>query len=89
MILFIALSYAELGTLFPLSGGVVRIPHISFGGFASFLTCWINWLAASALPPIEVEGHCNTPRSMRHLPKKTRLGTRLFTRPRRWVLSRP
>ena len=56
MILFIALSYAELGTMFLLSGGVVRIPHISFGGFASFLTGWINWLAALALPPIEVEG---------------------------------
>ncbi len=38
MILLIGLCYAELGTMFPLSGGVVRFPHISFGSFASFTT---------------------------------------------------
>ncbi|HKC27896.1 MAG TPA: amino acid permease, partial [Jatrophihabitans sp.] len=31
MILFIGLVYAELGTMFPLSGGVVRFPHLAFG----------------------------------------------------------
>ena len=31
MILLIALTYAELGTMFPLSGGVVRFPHLAFG----------------------------------------------------------
>lgn len=56
MILFIALCYAELGTMFPLSGGVVRYPHVVFGGFASYMTGWINWIAALALPPIEVMG---------------------------------
>ena len=40
MILAIGLCYAELGTMFPLSGGVVRFPHISFGSFASFTTGW-------------------------------------------------
>src|SRR3954465_13822586 len=33
MILLIALVYAELGTMFPVSGGVIRFPHISFGSF--------------------------------------------------------
>ena len=28
MILLIGLVYAELGTMFPLSGGVVRFPHM-------------------------------------------------------------
>ncbi|QRP14053.1 APC family permease [Corynebacterium kroppenstedtii] len=56
MILVIALCYAELGTMFPLSGGVVRYPHVVFGGFASYMTGWINWIAALALPPIEVMG---------------------------------
>ncbi len=56
MILFIALCYAELGTMFPLSGGVVRFPHISFGGFASFVTGWITWVACMSVAPIEVEG---------------------------------
>ena len=56
MILFIGLVYAELGTMFPLSGGVVRFPHMSFGSFASYTTGWITWLAAATVAPIEVEG---------------------------------
>ncbi|HEU5044791.1 MAG TPA: APC family permease [Nocardioidaceae bacterium] len=56
MILLIGLVYAELGTMFPLSGGVVRFPHMSFGSFASYTTGWITWLAAATVAPIEVEG---------------------------------
>jgi amino acid transporter len=55
MILMIALVYAELGTMFPLSGGVVRYPHLSFGSFASYTTGWITWVAVSTTAPIEVE----------------------------------
>jgi amino acid transporter len=56
MILFIGLVYAELGTMFPLSGGVVRFPHLAFGSFASYTTGWILWVAVSTTAPIEVEG---------------------------------
>lgn len=56
MILLIGLVYAELGTMFPLSGGVVRFPHLSFGGFASYTTGWITWVACATVAPIEVEG---------------------------------
>ncbi len=56
MILLIGLVYAELGTMFPVSGGVIRFPHISFGSFASYTTGWVNWIAAAAVAPIEVEG---------------------------------
>src|SRR5690242_14402473 len=55
MILMIALSYAELGAMFPISGGVVRYPHFAFGGFASYMSGWISWLAAASVAPIEVE----------------------------------
>src|SRR3954469_13945201 len=55
MILLIALTYAELGTMFPLSGGVVRYPHLSFGSFASYTTGWITWVAVATTAPIEVE----------------------------------
>ncbi len=54
MIMFIALVYAELGTMFPVSGGVVRFPHYAFGSFASYTTGWITWLAAASTAPIEV-----------------------------------
>src|SRR5690349_1196417 len=55
MILLIALTYAELGTMFPLSGGVVRFPHLSFGSFASYTSGWITWVAVATTAPIEVE----------------------------------
>ncbi|WP_328537020.1 APC family permease [Streptomyces sp. NBC_00344] len=56
MILLIGLCFAELGTMFPVSGGVVRFPHISFGSFASYTMGWISWIAAATVAPIEVEG---------------------------------
>ncbi|MGI8667373.1 MAG: APC family permease, partial [Jatrophihabitans sp.] len=56
MIVLIGLVYAELGTMFPLSGGVIRFPHLSFGSFASYSMGWVNWIAAAAVAPIEVEG---------------------------------
>jgi amino acid transporter len=48
--------FAELGTMFPVSGGVVRFPHLSHGSFASYTTGWILWVAVATTAPIEVEG---------------------------------
>ncbi|RDH78068.1 APC family permease [Mycolicibacterium moriokaense] len=56
MILLIGLCFAELGSMFPLTGGVIRFPHLSFGSFASYTMGWVNWIAAAAVAPIEVEG---------------------------------
>jgi len=56
MILLIGMTYAELGTMFPVTGGVIRFPHYAYGGFASYQIGWINWLAAAIVAPIEVEG---------------------------------
>ncbi len=56
MVLLIGLCFAELGAMFPLTGGVIRFPHLSFGSFASYIMGWVNWIAAAAVAPIEVEG---------------------------------
>src|SRR3954447_2189770 len=56
MILIIALVYAQLGTMCPVSGGVIRFPDLSFGSFASYTMGWVTWIAAAAVAPIEVEG---------------------------------
>ena len=56
LILLIGLCFAELGSMFPISGGVIRFPHLSFGSFASYTMGWINWVAAATVAPIEVEG---------------------------------
>jgi amino acid transporter len=54
MIILIGLCYAELGTMFPVSGGVVRFPHYAFGSFASYTLGWITWLAVASTTSIEV-----------------------------------
>jgi amino acid transporter len=54
MSIFIALSYAELGTMFPLSGGVIRYPDFAFGSFTSYTFGWIYWLACASTTAIEV-----------------------------------
>ncbi|HEY5320100.1 MAG TPA: APC family permease [Galbitalea sp.] len=56
MILLIALTYAELGPMFPISGGVVRYPHFVWGSFTSFSLGFVTWVSTVAVPAIEVEG---------------------------------
>ncbi len=55
MILFIGLCYSELGTMFPLSGGVIRYPHFTHGSFASYTLGWVTWIAVASVAPVEVE----------------------------------
>jgi amino acid transporter len=54
MFIIIGMTYSELGTMFPHSGGVARYPHYSFGSFTSFSLGWVTWIAAAAVAPIEV-----------------------------------
>lgn len=54
MFIFIGMTYSELGTMFPHSGGVARYPHYSFGSFTSFSMGWVTWIAAAAVTPVEV-----------------------------------
>src|SRR5579859_4084691 len=54
IILILALVHAELGGLFPVSGGTSRFPHYSFGSFAGATFGWASYLQASTVAPIEV-----------------------------------
>ena len=54
LVMIIGVVYAELAVMFPVSGGIIRFPHYSFGSFASFSSGWTSWLAAAAVTPIEV-----------------------------------
>ncbi len=53
MMLTIALTYIELGTMAPESGGMGRYAQYSHGPFAGLLAGWANWLSMLAIPPIE------------------------------------
>src|SRR5689334_25127723 len=54
MILVLALVHAELGGMYPVSGGTARFPHYAFGGFAGVSFGWFSWLQAATVAPIEV-----------------------------------
>src|ERR1700728_881045 len=50
----LALIHAELGGLFPVSGGTSRFPHYAFGSFAGMTFGWASYLQAATTAPIEV-----------------------------------
>jgi amino acid transporter len=54
IILLLALVHAELGGLFPVSGGTSRFPHYAFGSFAGATFGWASYLQAATVAPIEV-----------------------------------
>jgi amino acid transporter len=53
-ILVLALVHAELGGMYPVSGGTARFPHYAFGGVAGASFGWFSWLQAATVAPIEV-----------------------------------
>jgi amino acid transporter len=54
VILLLALVHAELGAMYPVSGGSARFPHYAFGGVAGASFGWFSWLQAVTVAPIEV-----------------------------------
>jgi amino acid transporter len=54
IIIILALVHAELGGLFPVSGGSSRIPHYAFGSFAGATFGWFAYIQAATVAPIEV-----------------------------------
>ena len=55
VILFIAVTYAELGAMFPESGGMVRYGQYSHGSLVGFIAAWANWIAIVSVIPVEAE----------------------------------
>lgn len=55
LMLFVALPLCELGTIFPMAGGMVNYPSITHGAGFAFIFGWIIWLAYVVCAPIEVQ----------------------------------
>ena len=51
----IALTYAELGAMFPESGGTVRYGHYSHGSLVGFIAAWANWISSVSVVAVEAE----------------------------------
>jgi amino acid transporter len=53
LVLFIALTWAELAAMMPRSGAIVRYPIYSHGSFTGFVQGWSYFLSAVTVPAIE------------------------------------
>jgi amino acid transporter len=52
-VIILALVHAELGAMYPLSGGTARFPHFAFGSVAGISFGFFSWLQAVTVAPIE------------------------------------
>jgi amino acid transporter len=53
-VVILALIHAELGAMYPVSGGTARFPHLAFGSVAGTSFGFFSWLQAVTVAPIEV-----------------------------------
>ncbi len=53
-VLFLAFVFAELSTMFPNSGALVHMVHVSHGDMLGKIWSWILFLAFVSVPPVEV-----------------------------------
>jgi amino acid transporter len=53
VVIILALVHAELGGMYPISGGTARFPHLAFGGGAGMSFGFFSWLQAVTVAPIE------------------------------------
>src|ERR1022692_4671307 len=54
IVIVLALVHAELGGLFPVSGGTSRFPHYAFGSLAGATFGWFAYIQAATVAPLEV-----------------------------------
>lgn len=72
-VIVIAVTWAEIGSLFPSTGAVVRIPQYVHGHFAGFYVGWAYYLSAVIVPPVEAVAIVTY--ASAYLPALTRNGT--------------
>jgi amino acid transporter len=52
-VIILALAHAELGGMYPVSGGTARFPHFAFGSVAGISFGFFSWVQAVTVAPIE------------------------------------
>ncbi|MBP9721920.1 MAG: APC family permease [Gammaproteobacteria bacterium] len=55
IVMVIAVVFAELSAMLPVTGGIARYAQFSHGGFVSFVMTWITWVAYILIPTAEVQ----------------------------------
>jgi amino acid transporter len=55
LVILVALTYAELTTMLPITGGSTRFPQLTHGTFISLFFGWISWFCLMTAPAIETQ----------------------------------
>lgn len=55
LVMIIALVFAELSAMLPVTGGIARYTQFSHGGFVSFVMTWVTWVAYILIPSAETQ----------------------------------
>ncbi len=53
--ILVALTYVELSSMLPVTGGSTRFSQLSHGLIAGYVISWLTWLSAVTMAPIEVQ----------------------------------
>ncbi len=56
LMIIIALTFAELGSAFPVAGGMIQFAQYSHGPLVSFIIGWMVWISSVAIAPVETMG---------------------------------
>jgi len=56
LMIIIALTFAELGSTFPVAGGMIQFAQYSHGPLVSFMIGWMVWISSVAVAPVETIG---------------------------------
>lgn len=55
LVIVVALTYAEVSTMLPITGGSTRFPQLTHGTFVSLFFGWITWFNLMTAPAFEVQ----------------------------------
>lgn len=55
LVMMVALTYAEISSMLPVSGGSSRFPQLTHGTFVSLFFGWITWFNLMTAPSIETQ----------------------------------
>lgn len=56
LLLFVALAYAEVATMFPRAGVLARLPFYTHGRLTSVILSGLAWISLATIPVIETQG---------------------------------
>lgn len=56
LMMVIAFTFAELGSIFPIAGGMAQYAQYSHGPLVSFMVGWMIWISSVAVAPVETMG---------------------------------